>query len=136
VVSKSFLRRPVLALAVLLAVILAAGIIVLTLAVRQYLQAPLPTLVVSTTYPGANAQTVADTVAGPIEREVTGVEGLAAMSRECTDDGAYRLTMTFRRGTDLKVAQVVVQNRVNLAYPVLPQPVKLNEVRVIRQETR
>jgi multidrug efflux pump len=132
VVSRFVIGRPILALVLLVGIILTVGSAVLTLAVWRYLQTPLPTLEVSASYPGANEQMVADTVAAPIEREVYGVEDLVSMSRECTDDGAYRLTLTFRRGTDLNIAQVVVQNRVALAEPMLPDLVKRDGVRVIR----
>jgi multidrug efflux pump len=133
---KSFTRRRIIAAALLIVIILGAGIAVLALAVKQYLETPLPTLEVSAEYPGANARAVADEVAAPVEQEVLGVEGMVSMSRQCTDEGAYRLTITFRRGTDLRLAQVVVQNRVALATPRLPDAVKRTGIRVIRQEPR
>jgi len=63
---------------------------------------------------------VANTVAAPVEQQVNGVEGMMYMSSQCTNDGAYSLTVTFRQGTDLNLAQVLVQNRVALAQPILP----------------
>jgi multidrug efflux pump subunit AcrB len=80
--------------------------------------------VVTTSYPGASAQVVADTVAAPIEQEVNGVEGMMSMVSQSTRDGSYTLTVTFKPGTDLKIAQVLVQNRVALALRVLPDVVK------------
>jgi multidrug efflux pump subunit AcrB len=133
---RFFINRPILALALLAGIGLAAVTAFLALAVWQYLQKPLPTVQVSATYPGANAQMVADTVAVPIEQEVGGVEDMVSMSRECTDNGDYRLTVTFRRGTDINIAQVLVQNRVSMAYPRLPEQVKLTGVTVTRQPTR
>ncbi len=135
-VCKFFVNRPILALVLLIVVILGVGSAVLLLAVRQYLQTPLPKVEVSASYPGANAQVVAETVAAPIEQEIDGVEGMVSMSRQCTDDGAYRLTIAFRRGTDLRLAQVLVQNRVSLAIPKLPDAVKQTDLTVTRQPTR
>jgi multidrug efflux pump subunit AcrB len=79
-----------------------------------------PTVLVTAFYPGANSQTVRDTVAAPIEEQVSGVEGMVYMSSRCTNDGAYTLTVTFELGTDADMAQVLVQNRVSLALPVIP----------------
>ena len=76
---------------------------------------------VSCTYPGASSKVVADTVAAPIEQQVIGVENMLYMSSQCTNDGGYNLTVTFEVGTNLDMAQVLVQNRVNLALPTLPQ---------------
>src|SRR5207237_4275300 len=85
---------------------------------------------VAAVYPGANAKVVADTVAAPIEQQVNGVEDMMYMSSQCTNDGTYTLTVTFKPGTDLNIAQVLVQNRVNLAQPVLPDLVKRRGVLV------
>ena len=84
----------------------------------------------SAVYPGANAQVVADTVAAPIEQQVNGVEGMMYMSSQCTNDGTYTLTVTFKPGIDLNIAQVLVQNRVSLAEPILPDLVKRRGVSV------
>src|SRR5207248_4379121 len=89
-----------------------------------------PTVEVSASYPGANAEVVADTVAAPIEQQVNGVEGMMYMSSQCTNDGTYALTITFKLGTDLNIAQVLVQNRVSLAQPILPNLVQRRGISV------
>ena len=85
-----------------------------------------PTITVSTSYPGASAQTVADTVAAPIEQEVNGVEGMIYMASQSTSDGNMSLTVTFDVGTDIDKAQVLVQNRVSAAERRLPDEVRRN----------
>src|SRR5208283_3407276 len=89
-----------------------------------------PTVLVTAFYPGANALTVQDTVAAPIEEQVSGVEGMAYMSSRSTNDGAYSLTVTFKLGTDSDMAQVLVQNRVSLALPVIPALVQNEGINV------
>ena len=134
--SRFFLSRPLLVLLLLAGILVAGGFVVLMLMVRQYLLTPLPTLEVSAVYPGASAQVLAHTVAAPIEEEIYGVEDMVSMSRQSGDDGAYRLTITFRRGTDLNLAQVLVQNRVSLALPRLPEVVQRAGLTVTKQTTR
>jgi multidrug efflux pump subunit AcrB len=90
----------------------------------------LPAITVEAAYPGANAQVVADTLAAPIEQQVNGVENMVSMASRSANDGAYRLTVTFKQGTDLNVALVLVQNRVNLALPILPDVVKRDGVTI------
>src|SRR6195256_5367829 len=128
--SRFFIDRPIFASVLSIVITLAGGIAVFVLPVTQYPEITPPTVEVSTVYPGANAQVVADTVAAPIEQQVNGVEGMLYMSSQCTNDGAYTLTVTFRLGIDLNMAQVLVQNRVALAEPVLPDLVKRRGVTV------
>src|SRR4051794_21756260 len=111
-------------------VTLAGGIASCSLPVAQYPEITPPTVEVSAIYPGANAKTVAATVAAPIEQQVNGVEGMMYMSSQCTNDGSYALTITFQHGVDLNIAQVLVQNRVALAQPILPDLVKRRGVSV------
>ena len=118
--SRFFIDRPVFATVISIVITLAGAVAVFTLPVAQYPEVTPPTVQVSALYPGANAQTVRDTVAAPIEEQVSGVEGMMYMSSRCTNDGAYNLVVTFKLGMDSDMAQVLVQNRVSLALPVIP----------------
>jgi hydrophobe/amphiphile efflux-1 (HAE1) family protein len=119
-----FIERPIFA-SVLWIITLIVGVIAyLGLPVAQYPEVVPPTIVVTTNYPGANAETVARTVSTPLEQEINGVENMLYMSSQSTNDGAMSLTITFRLGTDLDTAQVLVQNRVAMAEPRLPEEVR------------
>jgi len=128
--SRFFIHRPIFASVLSILFTLAGGVALFTLPIAQYPDITPPTVEVSASYPGADAQVVADTVAAPIEQQVNGVEGMLYMSSQCTNDGSYRLTVTFKLGIDLNMAQVLVQNRVALAQPVLPDLVTRNGVTV------
>jgi multidrug efflux pump subunit AcrB len=130
VFSKFFINRPIFASVLSIVIVLAGGIALFTLPVAQYPEITPPTVEVSASYPGANATVAADTVAAPIEQQVNGVEGMMYMSSQCTNDGNYTLTVTFKSGTDLNIAQVLVQNRVSLAEPILPDLVKRRGISV------
>jgi multidrug efflux pump subunit AcrB len=130
VFSKFFIHRPIFASVLSIVITLAGSIALFTLPIAQYPEIAPPTVEVSAVYPGANAQIVADTVAAPIEQSVNGVEGMMYMSSQCTNDGNYSLTVTFKPGTDLNIAQVLVQNRESLAEPILPDLVKRRGISV------
>ena len=122
--SRFFIDRPIFAAVLSIVITIAGGVAVWTLPVAQFPDIAPPTVQVFCSYPGASAQVVADTVAAPIEQQVNGVEKMLYMSSQCTNDGAYNLTVTFALGTDLDMAQVLVQNRVAIAQPTLPDIVK------------
>src|SRR5438445_11496794 len=129
-ISHFFIARPIFA-SVLSIVLVLAGIVAWrTLSVEQYPNVTPPTVQVTALYPGANARTVRDTVAAPIEEQVSGVEGMIYMSSQSTNDGAYTLTVTFKLGMDSDMAQVLVQNRVSLALPVIPPLVQTEGINV------
>ena len=119
-IPRFFIDRPVFAIVLSLVFVLAGGVAVFTLPVAQYPEVTPPTVLVTAVYPGANATTVRNTVAAPIEEQVSGVENMLYMSSTSTNDGTYNLTVTFRLGMDTDMAQVLVQNRVSLALPVIP----------------
>jgi hydrophobe/amphiphile efflux-1 (HAE1) family protein len=124
VFSRFFIDRPIFA-AVLSLVITLAGLVALpNLPVAQYPQITPPSIIVQCNYPGASAQVVAESVASPIEQQVNGVEDMMYMSSQSANDGSYSLSVTFKPGVNLNFAQVLVQNRVNLALPLLPDVVK------------
>ena len=122
--SQTFISRPIFATVLALVFVIIGGVAYFALPVAQYPEIAPPTVVVSATYPGANAETVAATVATVIEQEVNGVENMLYMTSQSTADGAMSLTVTFGLGTDLDKAQVLVQNRVGLATPRLPEEVR------------
>ena len=124
VISRFFIDRPIFASVVSIIITLAGGLALLSLPIAQYPPITPPTVQVSCNYPGANAQVLADTVAAPIEQQVNGVEGMLYMSSQSDNSGAYQLTVTFDLNTDLNTALVMVQNRVSLALPQLPQAVQ------------
>src|SRR5215207_6775978 len=119
-----FVDRPIFAAVLSILLLLVGGIAYLGLPVAQYPEVAPPTIVVRASYPGANAQTVAETVATPLEQQVNGVEDMLYMSSYSTGDGAMSLTITFKLGTDFDKAQVLVQNRVAIATPRLPEEVR------------
>jgi len=119
-----FVDRPIFATVVAILITLVGGISYLGLPVAQYPEVAPPTIQVTATYPGASAEVVADTVATPVEQEVNGVENMLYMVSQSTGDGRMTLTITFSLGTDLDEAQVLVQNRVAIAEPRLPEPVR------------
>src|SRR5918998_2416899 len=119
-----FVDRPIFATVLSVLFLIVGGIAYTTLPVAQYPEIAPPTIVVRANYPGADAETVAATVATPLERQINGVEDMLYMSSNSTGDGSMSLTVTFEIGTDLDDAQVLVQNRVAIATPRLPEEVR------------
>ncbi len=134
-ISKFFIERPVLSNVIAILMVLIGGVCLFRLAVAQYPDIVPPTVQVTTRYPGASAKTVIDTVALPIEQQVNGVEDMIYMQSYSAADGTYSLTVTFKIGTDLNFAQVLVQNRVSSALSQLPQSVQSQGVTVQKKST-
>ena len=122
--SRFFIDRPIFASVLSIFITLAGGLAYFSLPLAQFPSVTPPTIQVDCTYPGASAQVVAETVAAPIEQQVNGVERMLYMASQSNNDGSYSLTVTFEQGVNLNLAQVMVQNRVNLALPSLPDVVK------------
>ena len=134
-ISRFFINRPIFA-AVLSIVIVIAGLVTLkSLPIAQYPEIAPPTVQVTATYPGASATVLSSTVAQPIEEQVNGAEGMLYMSSTSTNNGQYILTVTFEVGTDLDMAQVLVQNRVSQAEALLPETVQRIGLTVEKQST-
>jgi multidrug efflux pump subunit AcrB len=122
--ARFFIDRPVLAWVISIVTVLLGAIAAGFLPIAEYPEIQPPTVRVTAGYPGANAQVVADTVAAPIEQQVVGVEGMLYMSSQSNNDGSYSLDVTFQIGTNVNMAQVLVQNRVAIAEPTLPEVVR------------
>lgn len=134
-ISETFIRRPKFAMVVSIVIVLAGLISIPILPVAEFPNITSPQVQVSASYPGANSQTVLDAVAGPIEQQVNGVEGMIYMQSTSANDGSYTLNVTFEYGVDPDLAQVNVQNLVTQAEPVLPEEVKRSGVSVRKQST-
>ena len=133
--SKFFIERPIFATVLSLLFLVAGGVSLFVLPIDQYPSITPPTVQVTAVYPGANAETIAQTVGIPIEQQVNGVDGMIYMSSTSSSSGTYRLTVTFEVGTDIDMATVLVQNRVNIALNSLPSEVTQQGVVVQKQST-
>ncbi|WP_010489956.1 efflux RND transporter permease subunit [Pseudomonas sp. S9] len=122
--SQFFIKRPIFAAVLSLLILIAGAISLFQLPISEYPEVVPPTVVVRTSFPGANPKVIGETVASPLEQAITGVEGMLYMSSQATSDGALTLTITFALGTDLDNAQVQVQNRVTRTMPTLPTEVQ------------
>jgi multidrug efflux pump len=131
--SRFFIDRPIFAAVLSIVITLAGAISVFTLPLAQFPLVTPPTVQVTCNYPGASAKEVADSVAAPIEQQVNGVEGIMYMSSQCANDGSYSLTVTFQPGIKLNMATVMVQNRVNLAVPLLPEVIRQTGVTTLKR---
>ena len=133
--SKFFIERPIFATVLSLLLLVAGGVSIFVLPIDQYPSITPPTVQVTAVYPGANAETIAQTVGIPIEQQVNGVDGMLYMSSTSSSSGTYSLTVTFEVGTDIDMATVLVQNRVNIAMNSLPSEVTQQGVTVQKQST-
>ena len=131
--SEYFITRPKFAWVIAILMILIGGIAIVVLPVAQYPQITPPQIIVQAEYPGANAQTLVDTVAVPIENQLNGIDGVLYMSSSATDSGVYTLTITFNIGVDPDMAQVKVENRLDQAKPFLPAVVTQEGLSVVSQ---
>src|ERR1700692_3883251 len=122
------INRPILAMVMSIVLLIVGAIAYTTLPVAEYPQVVPPTVVITTQYPGASAQTVSDTVSAPIEQQINGVDDMLYLYSQATSNGQLTITVTFKLGTDLDKAQVLVQNRVAIAQPQLPDEVQRNGV--------
>ena len=121
-------NQPILAMVLSIVLLIVGALAYRTLPVAEYPEVVPPTVVVTAQYPGASAQTISDTVAAPIEQQINGVEDMLYMYSQATSNGQLTITVTFKLGTDLDKAQVLVQNRVAIAQPQLPDEVQRNGV--------
>ncbi|WP_028238446.1 efflux RND transporter permease subunit [Stutzerimonas azotifigens] len=130
--SRFFIDRPIFAWVIALVIMLAGGLSILNLPVNQYPSIAAPAVGISVSYPGASAQTVQDTVVQVIEQQLNGLDGLRYISSESNSDGSMTITVTFDQGTNPDIAQVQVQNKLQLATPLLPQEVQQQGIRVTK----
>lgn len=130
--SKFFIDRPIFAWVIALVIMLVGGLSILKLPINQYPAIAPPAIAIQVTYPGASAQTVQDTVVQVIEQQLNGIDNLRYVSSESNSDGSMTITATFNQGTNPDIAQVQVQNKLNLATPLLPQEVQQQGIRVTK----
>jgi HAE1 family hydrophobic/amphiphilic exporter-1 len=133
--SRVFINRPIMAMVISIVIVIAGSISILVLPIESMPDITPPTVSVSTTYPGASATVLEQTVASPIEQEVNGVEDMLYMSSISSAAGTYDLTVTFEVGTDVDMATVLTQNRVSIAEPLLPEEVKRQGITVKKKST-
>ena len=130
--SRFFIDRPIFAWVIALVIMLVGALSILKLPINQYPSIAPPAIAIQVTYPGASAQTVQDTVVQVIEQQLNGIDNLRYVSSESNSDGSMTITATFEQGTNSDTAQVQVQNKLNLATPLLPQEVQQQGIRVTK----
>lgn len=130
--SKFFIDRPIFAWVIALVIMLVGGLSILKLPINQYPSIAPPAIAIAVSYPGASAQTVQDTVVQVIEQQLNGIDNLRYVTSESNSDGSMTITATFNQGTSPDTAQVQVQNKLNLATPLLPQEVQQQGIRVTK----
>ncbi len=133
--SRFFIDRPIFAWVIAILIMLVGGLSLLKLPVNQYPNIAPPGVDISVAYPGASAQTVQDTVVQVIEQQLNGLDGLRYISSQSNSDGSMSINVTFDQGTDPDIAQVQVQNKLQLAIPNLPQEVQQQGIRVTKAST-
>ena len=129
---RFFIDRPIFAWVIAILLMLGGGLAVKNLPVNQFPDVAPPAVSISVTYPGASAQTVQDTVVQVIEQQLNGLDGLRYISSESNSDGSMQIVVTFEQGTDPDIAQVQVQNKLQLATPLLPEEVQRQGIRVAK----
>ena len=134
--SRFFIYRPIFASVISIIIVIAGLVSFGALPVAKFPEIAPPTVSVTAIYPGGDARTIAETVATPIEQQVNGVEGMIYMSSTSANDGTYTLTVTFELGTDMDIAAVLVQNRVSIAEPQLPQEVRSQGITTKKRSTQ
>ncbi|MEO5757868.1 MAG: efflux RND transporter permease subunit [Mesorhizobium sp.] len=132
-IPRFFVDRPIFAVVLSVLMLIAGGLTLLKLPLSEYPQVTPPTVQVTASYPGANPEVIAETVAAPLEQAINGVENMLYMSSQAATDGRMTLTVTFQQGTDPDMAQIQVQNRVSRVLPRLPQEVQ--RIGVVTQKT-
>lgn len=134
-ISELCIRRPIFASVISIIIVIVGSVAMISLPIARYPEIAPPTVEVKATYPGASAETVAETVAAPLEREINGVEDMIYLSSNSASDGTMTLTVTFEVGTDIDMATVLVQNRVAIAEAQLPEEVKREGISTKKKST-
>ncbi len=132
--ANFFINRPIFAWVIAIVIMLAGALAILKLPVNQYPNIAAPAVIITVTYPGASAQTVQDTVVQVIEQQLNNLDGLRYISSESNSDGSTNIIVTFDQGTNADIAQVQVQNKLQLATPLLPQEVQKQGLRVAKYQ--
>ncbi|KPN87747.1 efflux RND transporter permease subunit [Pseudomonas nunensis] len=132
--ANFFINRPIFAWVIAIVIMLAGALSILKLPVNQYPNIAAPAVIITVTYPGASAQTVQDTVVQVIEQQLNNLDGLRYISSESNSDGSTNIIVTFDQGTNADIAQVQVQNKLQLATPLLPQEVQKQGLRVAKYQ--